>query len=243
MCGRFGQTKKIIGEHAGIKIIAGELFKDNYNVSTGNAATIILNAETTCSAIFGFTPQWETQAKYYINARSEGKLNPENNESYRGPFGIFEMPSFRESITKNRCLIPVDYFIEGPEKEKLSKPYLIERKDKQIFLLGAIYSDFVEPSTGEITRTFCVLTTPASYLLKGIGHHRSPLIISSQISQKWLDEKLSREEISSFFSPFDSADFHSYRISNTIKSPNKNFLNNSPSLRNPVQEDLRLNFD
>ena len=243
MCGRFGQTKKIQGEHAGFKISTDELFKDNYNVSTGNSAILILNPETTCGAIFGLTPQWESQTKYYINARSEGKMNAENEVTYSGPFGIFQMPSFRDAIVKNRCLLPIDYFIEGPEKEKLSKPYLIERVDKQVFFLGAIYSDFTEPSTGERMRTFCVVTTPASALLREIGHHRSPLLIPSQVSKKWLDENLTKEEISSFFSPFDCTDFHSYRISNAIKAPNKNLSNNSASLRNPVKEDLRLNFD
>jgi putative SOS response-associated peptidase YedK len=240
MCGRFGQTKKIANQDLLQDVIVPGLFQENFNVSPGNNAYILTQNFHFEKAVFGFTPHWEKQARFYFNARAEGKENPQNQTEFSGPYGIFQMPSFREAIRKNRCLIPVDYFIEGPEKEKLSQPYLIERKDGNCFFLGGIYSDFVDTSTGEISRTFAIITTASSRLVSKIGHHRSPLLIENDKMNTWMDLKINSEEILKFFVPFDSKSYHAFRISPAIKSPNRNHSNNSPLLIQPTGEIISL---
>ncbi len=71
---------------------------------------------------FGFTPFWAKRKMYFFNARSEGDYNKENDPNYTGSLGIVNKPAFRLSIRKKRCRIIADAFIEGPKKEKLSKP-------------------------------------------------------------------------------------------------------------------------
>ena len=238
MCGRFGQTKKLIENNKESFLNQPEIIIENYNVSPGNLAYIISTDFQWKMATFGFTPHWEKQQKYYLNARCEGRNNMDNDSNFKDVYGIFEMPSFRESIRSNRCLIPVDYFIEGPEKEKLSRPYLIQQYNEEPFYLGGIYSDFIDRETGEIIPTFAIVTSSANSLLAKIGHHRSPLLINTSDIKIWLDKNSSRDKISDLFKPFNSQHFSAYRISDKIKAPNRNNSNNSISLREKIDDPI-----
>ena len=67
----------------------------------------------------------------FLNARSEGDHNPDNDPRYTGAKGIIQKPSFRKAIRSQRCLVLADAFIEGPFDRKLSEPYLVYLKGKE----------------------------------------------------------------------------------------------------------------
>jgi putative SOS response-associated peptidase YedK len=172
--------------------------------------------------VFGLTPFWSQKRLYLFNARTEGKENSENAPDWQGEPGIWRMPSFREAVAKRRCLVPVDYFLEGPEKEKLSKPYLIERKDQEPFFLAGIWDEWHDPSTGQEVRTFSILTTPAAPLLQKVGHHRSPLVLSWPQAALWLNPEGEKSHLLELMRPFDSSEFRAFPISAEIKKDSQN---------------------
>lgn len=86
-----------------------------------------------------------------------------------------DKPSYRASID-NRCLVPVDSFMEwhwldpkGKNKEK----YLMYFDNLEIFSFPGIYSDWKNPDTGEIIRSYTLLTTVATGIMKEI-HNADP---------------------------------------------------------------------
>lgn len=241
MCGRYGQlesTIKSFGSDRGYQWkIEGRVFPDNYNLSPGNRTAIFRSEEgqgiTVESARFGYRPFFNP-SMMMINARAEGKekkekLNVINDPSYSGPWNIGKSGMFATAVKEHRCAIPVDYFIEGPEKEKLAKPYKIERKDGSPFSLAGIWS-FTEESC-----TIAVITTAAAPLLQKVGHHRSPMVLTKATESIWLDKSLSYNELSSLFHPFDSSDFHALPLSSALRRPNRtDNPNNDPSLIEPI---------
>lgn len=241
MCGRFGQIdKKALADTYGADESDVEAFPPNYNTDVGSFA-LILSMETPkrfALSAFGLTPFWADKPKYVINARAEGDLNQENDPAYRGKKGIFKKPFFRHLLKSKRCILPVQYFIEGPKKERLKKPYLIERKDRRPFALAGLYDEWADRNTGEVLPNFTVITTPRNDLLARIGHHRAPLVIPDETVPEWLDRENDPTAIASMMEPFDPSGFHAYRVSPEIRRRNNKGQNNDPALTEPIGEEL-----
>src|ERR1043166_9747217 len=124
MCGRFNQEEPGLSRRM-IKNPIREF--PRYNISAGMPAAL-LTQKGWEMGVFGLRPKWDPK-KLFINARAEGKGN-EGNARQGWEVGIHSMPSFRNGFRSNRAILPVTGFIEGPEKERLSKPFLFRRKDK-----------------------------------------------------------------------------------------------------------------
>lgn len=102
-----------------------------------------------------------------INARSET---------------VLEKRSFKDSIQKTRCAIPVSGFYEwNQRKEK----YTFTRPDGKGFYLAGFHKKF----DGE--ERFVILTTEANDSMKGV-HSRMPLILEESELKDWIfdDSKL-----------------------------------------------------
>lgn len=215
------RTSKIASKALEQRIIKGDqAFIPNVNIWIGMQAYVITDKEPQHyqQMVFGLTPNWADKKMYLFNARVEGKLNSENDPLYKSELGIFSMPSFRNAIQKRRCIIPVDYFIEGPEKEKLSKPFLIRRKDQEALILAGIWEEWVDKKTGEILKTYAILTTAASNLLQSIQHHRSPLILNDEEIDVWLNPTSSAEQLKSIMFPHDFSNAEALPIDPIIKT-------------------------
>ena len=92
---------------------------------------------------------------------------------------------WKPSLLKRRCLVIADSFIEGSEEEKLSKPYVFYLP-RRPFAMAGIYDEYVNEDSGEIYRGFAIVTTKPTQATKAIGHHRSPVILSPDMEEKWL---------------------------------------------------------
>lgn len=107
---------------------------------------------------------------------------------------IFEKPAFRDPAHRKRCLIYVDGFFEHHYHKRVAYPYLIQRKDREPLVLGGLYDDWVDPSTGELFHTFSVVTTKANALLHEIHNNpnaeepRMPLVLHQEDEEAWLNE-------------------------------------------------------
>lgn len=245
MCGRYAVVTKLKVIEKEFQLDVSEIldrFELNPNVSVNDEALVVTNEEPNKAQLFrfGFTPSWATKKTYVINARSEGNHNKENRVDYTGAKGIIEKPMFRKAIRSQRCLVIADAFVEGSTTKKLSEPYLVYRSNhKRPFAMAGIWDEWVDKQSGEITRSFAILTTPPTPLLQKIPHHRSPLVLSREDERRWIRNDLPLSEITAMMQPFDDRDFNAYPISTAIKSGR----NKDISVLKPVGQQLKKELD
>jgi putative SOS response-associated peptidase YedK len=154
-------------------------------------------------ASWGLVPHWvkdgEQQKKIWnstLNARGES---------------IFDKPSFRDAARHNRCLIYVDGFYEHHHFKGKTYPFYIHGKNNEPLALGGLWSRWRDSETGEVLKTFTIVTTKGNSLLSKIHNNpklegpRMPLILPSELEDDWLqpvedelDIKLIEELISSY---------------------------------------------
>jgi len=248
MCGVFGQTKLNFDQSTSPEVIASALLTSpianqtiaaNANIWTGMLAAVVVSQDKERDfyqpAYFGYTPFWAKKKFHLFNARAEGKENEDNDPNYRGQPGIFKMPAFRHAIKNKRCLIPVDYFIEGTVENRLSEPFLVRRQDKNAFYLGGIWDDWVNKQTGEYIRSFAIITTAATPLLQKIPHHRSPLIIAPNQVNEWLHYQTDWYTIKDYLRPSNMNAFEAYPISPKVKTKE-----NDEGIFEPLGEVIRV---
>jgi putative SOS response-associated peptidase YedK len=224
MCGRYILVQKLEDIEKRFNVIAPEdlEFKASYNISPGQYAPVITSENPKSIELlqFGLTPFWAKKPMYLFNARSEGDHNKENDTSYKGAKGIIKKPAFRKAIRSQRCLIPADAFIEGTTKERLSKPYVVYlRNQERPFAFAGLWDIWVNKETGEILRSFSIITTVANDLLQKIPHHRSPVILPRRFEKDWLNSDLPLTDITSILEPFPGEKMNAYPISADIKNP------------------------
>lgn len=245
MCGRYTVVSKLSIIEKEFRVDASEImerFSVNPNVSPGEQALVITSADPGMIQLFtfGFTPYWAKKKMYVINARSEGDHNKDNDPRYTGAKGILSKPMFRSSIRSKRCLVIADAFVEGTTQERLSRPYLVYRRDKKRpFAMAGIWDEWMDPATGEVVQSFAILTTAPTPLMEQIPHHRSPLVLQEEDEARWLDEELPLSEVTAMLRPFDDADFNAYPIASTIKSARDKDIHNLM----PTGDLLRAEYD
>jgi putative SOS response-associated peptidase YedK len=243
MCGRFVQIIDIdlFVKRFGVNRPKDSLIESSYNVAPGDLAYVVTNDKPNelQAFQFGLTPSWAKKPMYLINARAEGDLNPQNETNYSGEAGIVRKPAFRTAIRSQRCLVIANAFYEGPAKEKLSKPYLIRRKDEEVFSFAGIWDTWVNDQTGEVSNTFSVITTVANEATHEIGHPRSPVILNKKDEKCWLDMDLPLEKVLELLKPFPGELLKTEAVSVQVKDPK----NKSRDLMIPIDESKVTQYD
>ncbi len=237
MCGRYIliQKAEVLEKRFGITVPATLKLIPSYNIAPGKFAPVITNDRPHELQLFrfGLTPSWMTKSGLFINARSEGDHNPDNDPMYTGSKGIITKPAFRKPIRSQRCLIPADAFIEGPDKEKLNKPFLVYLRDKvRPFAFAGIWDCWNNPVTNEQVYSFAIITTVANSVTQKIQHHRSPVILYREDEKKWISDSLPLSEVTRLLVPYPGELMNAYPIAPTIKNPGAD----DPGLIHPVGE-------
>lgn len=230
MCGRYVTVTSVEAIEKRFQVTASSDYTEappppNTNVSHGDLAPIVTGDQPDAlqAMQFGFTPSWAKKQFYMINARSEGDHNADNEPGYRGAMGILQKPMFRQSIRTRRCLVIADAFIEGPQREKLAKPYVVYARDGQRpFALAGIWDEWTDKSSGELIRSFAIITTTACDALQAIGHHRSPVILNPEDERAWVNPVTALGEVTSLLRPIPDGTLNAYPIHTDIKNPRLN---------------------
>jgi len=244
MCGRYILVQKLelIEKRFNVSAHSGTEWKPAYNISPGQLAPVITgdNPRELQLFRFGMTPFWAKKDMYIINARAEGDHNKENNANYKGAKGIITKPSFRKPIRSQRCLILADAFIEGTVKEKLSKPFVVYlKKNVRPFAFAGIWDEWTNQETGEIIRSFAIITTSANELLQKLPHHRSPVILDQRSEKKWLNQELPLADVTKLLRSYPSELMNAYPVDAQIKNPKAE----GKELLNPIGERVVPEFD
>ena len=160
---------------------------------------IILNDRTVGLAEWGLIPIW-TKDEADAKVRQNQTLNAKAET-------IHELPSFQGSATKKRCLVPVNGFFEyqhlnkagEPDPSgKVTKPYRLFLRDKTVFYLGGLWTEW------HGRKSFTIVTMPANTLMSRIHNAklRMPVIVPPQAAELWLAGG-STAELQPFVQPRD----------------------------------------
>ncbi len=135
---------------------------------------------------------------------------------------IWEKPSFRSAIAKNRCLVLVHGFFEYHSTCVNKIPFFIKRKDNQAFAFAGISESWTNPSTGEIIDSVSILTREANPLLAKIHNtkQRMPVILSEEAEMEWINPSLDRKEVDELIHTLPDDELEAWTVSkDIIKAP------------------------
>ncbi|MBN1767724.1 MAG: SOS response-associated peptidase [Prolixibacteraceae bacterium] len=130
---------------------------------------------------WGLIPHWAKDDKikqYTLNAKIET---------------LHEKPSFRNSLNK-RCLVIADGFCEWQwldAKGRRKQKYLLTLPGGELYAYAGIWSEWVNTLSGEIIRTYSIVTTEATGIMREIHNSkkRMPVILTPQNEQFWLNNE------------------------------------------------------
>ena len=138
-----------------------------------------------------------------------------------------QKPMFRQAYAKRRCIVPVDGFFEwkaivGGAKQ----PFAFAMWDRAPFGLAGLWENWRDPTTGDWTRTFCVLTTRANALMRPI-HDRMPVILRPTDHEPWLSGNAVEPEA---LGPYPDELMTLWPVSTRVNSPR----NDDPGVIEPM---------
>jgi putative SOS response-associated peptidase YedK len=204
MCYSIAQVLKArdLEERFPARFVNAERFQPFYYASAFNRPLLPVIASDDNRRIqllnWGLVPSWVKSAPEAdsislktINARSET---------------VFDKPAFRQSARERRCLVLASGFYEWRAFGGRKYPYFIWVKDSLAFAMAGIWDTWTDQTTGEVRRTFSILTTSANPLLEEIHNlkKRMPVILAKDLEMGWLSGGQSPEDLIRYLEPFPS---------------------------------------
>lgn len=147
---------------------------------------------------------------------------------------LFTKFSYKSYIGKTRGLLWVNGFYEpNHPTPKTTVPYYIRATSQEPFTLGCVYANWVNQETGEVVKTFAIITTPPNGLLGQIHNvgQRMPLIIPEESRDAWLGP-LSPTEITAMMQPLPDGYLEGYEVGNLVYK--KGVDANVPESQQPI---------
>jgi putative SOS response-associated peptidase YedK len=165
-------------------------------------------------------PQAEEIRQKTVNARAET---------------MYEKPAFRQSTLNNHCLVLADGFFEWYEYLGEKFPYYIKLKSQEPFAMAGLWDTWKNPATGELVKTYTIITTEANTLMQTIHNtkKRMPVILKKTVEHEWLTKELPSEEVKPMLVPFDDGLLEAFTISKLITTKGKD--QNVPEVVQPYQ--------
>jgi putative SOS response-associated peptidase YedK len=183
MCGRFVQN------------FTFETFQDNFNIQTAEADILSnFNVAPTQEILaiikhdnknklerlhWGLVPFWAKDVSIgsrMINARAET---------------VASKPSFRNAFKKRRCLIPASGFYEWKGEKGHKQPYYITIPSDEPFAFAGLWETLTDKGDDSDYKSCTIITTTASESIVEL-HNRMPVILNSEVYEKWLDVEIQR---------------------------------------------------
>jgi putative SOS response-associated peptidase YedK len=166
---------------------------------------------------WGLIPYWTKEAA--------PRSKPINATAER----VATAPMFRDAYARRRCLVPVDNFFEWAKTKTRGpkQPYAVAMKTGAPFALAGLWESWVHPQSGEIVRTFCIITTAANAMIAAI-HDRMPVIIPPEAYDRWLSP--AEPDPRDLLVPFPSDAMTMWPISPRANTPE----HDDPSILTPV---------
>lgn len=182
MCGRFTLTVHQLGDvveqlDATIDPELLEQYRPRYNVAPGEQHWLLRSKEGRRQVIpadWGLINHWATDpriAYQQINARAET---------------LAQRPAYRDAYQSRRCIIPGDGFFEWRGPKGAREPMWFHPREGGLLLFAGLYEGWTDPETGEVKKTFTIVTTEPNQLVAEV-HDRMPAIVSARRIDDWLE--------------------------------------------------------
>lgn len=190
MCGRYSilRSRREHEKFFNAVISEGMGFFQKYNAAPGLKLPVVLQTNSSREITlmqWGHVPGWakDTRQKPKINTRSETLMQPDH----------------QNILQNNRCIIPASGFYEWDSKTQGRTPYYFYSSQEDFLSLAGIW-EFVQHPTGEVIRSFTIVTVQADDTVGKI-HNRMPVILNREQVEPWLDPLTDITILSSLVKP------------------------------------------
>ncbi len=222
MCGRFvlSQRASVYADWFGAGVIKTEELAPNYNVAPTDLVYAVAEHHEDRqlgSFRWGLVPWFSKDRKTaarHINARVET---------------VATKPSFRDSFTTKRCLVPADGFYEWQRMDKGKLPHYIHSTDGDPLAFAGLWASWKDPETEERFKTCTILTGEPTELVKPI-HDRMPVMIDRSLWDAWLSPSDDVEELLELLRSRKPVKVALHPVSSLVNS----VKNNLPELIEPL---------
>lgn len=153
---------------------------------------------------------------------------------------MFEKWSYKDSAKNKRCLICVDGFFEYFHFNGKTYPYYIYSENNEPLTLAGLWAEWKDRETGELLRTFTIVTSRANALLSEIHNNpalkesRMPLILPENSIDEWLTAEVSdeneKQNILNLVKPFNDWPLSAFTVP---RLKGKNGIGNQPQAIQP----------
>jgi putative SOS response-associated peptidase YedK len=184
----------------------------NFNAAPSQALPIITNSAPDQIQLvsWGLVPSWSrdpASGPKPINARAET---------------LAEKPSFRQLLSRKRCLVLADSFYEWQVTERGKIPHRILLKNEEPFAFAGLWDEWLDRGTGELHPTFTIITTEPNELMAKL-HNRMPVILPGPDAERaWLADDLGPSQHQQLLVPYDAGLMQEYAITTRVNSPAHN---------------------
>ncbi len=208
MCGRYTLTasiNKVAESFGATSTLSAEA---RYNIApTQDIIAVLRNGSTHLSMLhWGLIPSWardESIGSRMINARAET---------------LAEKPSFKNLLSRKRCLIVADGFYEWKAEGKSKTPMYITMQDNQIFAFAGLWDQW-KGSDGRQIQSCTIVTTEPNDLMATI-HNRMPVILRPGAYEDWLNPQLHDTEVlTHWLTPYPSELMKARPVSKLVNNP------------------------
>ena len=227
MCGRktLTMSKKAIIEELMVDEWQVEDYAPSYNIAPTQNSLVLVQEKSSKivrSMKWGLIPAWSKNELYgskMINARTET---------------VTTKPSFKNLISKNRCIVLSDGYYEWKQSGSRKVPFFIHKKDNGLMLFAGLWTTCSISSKRVFTYT--ILTTRAQKNISAI-HDRMPVLFDKSKAEMWinLDNKFS--EVEQELTKTKEV-LNYYQVSDFVNKPN----NNSVACISPFKAPTDLNL-
>jgi len=208
MCGRFAQQRPAseLAERFAAEPLVEEP-GERFNLAPTDDALVVVQRPDRRAIVayrWGFIPHWAERASVgakTFNARAET---------------VATSPMFRDAFRRKRCLVPVDAFYEWRREGKSRQPFAIRRADGDVLALAGLWSGWRDPDSGELRRTFSIVTTQANPAVAAV-HDRMPVVLDADRWAAWLDpEPADIGELQALLVPSAGIELDLYPVSRLV---------------------------
>ncbi|WP_053217213.1 SOS response-associated peptidase [Virgibacillus senegalensis] len=210
MCGRFtlqASELQILKEFDLDQQLEG--YQSRFNIAPGQQIlSIVHNGEDRKAGFlrWGLVPSWAKDPKIgykMINARSET---------------AHEKPSFKNLLSRKRCLIVADSFYEWKKTDGGKQPKRISSAQRALFAFAGLWDKW-EVDGEEPLFTCTILTRKADSFMEDI-HDRMPVILPKDAEEEWIAPvKRHPEEVARFIEKLPTEPLKAYDVSTFVNSP------------------------
>lgn len=111
---------------------------------------------------------------------------------------ILEKKSFKDSFLRKHCIVPMRAFYESSYFGTEFAGSRVKIEAECLLLSAGIYSEWLDPSTGELLPSFSVITHDPPKSIFEVGHDRCPVFLTAADSLSWLSLKSDGSEALEF---------------------------------------------